>query len=145
MVQEARRAEREAIRKRKAEARLAERVSMAISNVQKHGIEERLEEVKHEELSNAIRLVDNIRREEFDREEKIHLDRERASKERAAERRRLKEELERDVSSSATAKWIGCWRCGRRRLLSRSIRASSTPPYHRKRMRVNRGESRLRC
>ena len=70
---------------------------MAISNVQKHGIEERLEEVKHEELSNAIRLVDNIRREEFDREEKIHLERERASKERAAERRRLKEELERDV------------------------------------------------
>jgi hypothetical protein len=97
VVQEARRAEREAIRKRKAEARLAERVSMAISNVQKHGIEERLEEVKHEELSNAIRLVDNIRREEFDREEKIHLERERASKERAMERRRLKEELERDV------------------------------------------------
>ena len=51
MVQEARRAEREAIRKRKAEARLG-RVSMAISNVQKHGIEERLEEVKHEQLSN---------------------------------------------------------------------------------------------
>jgi hypothetical protein len=97
IVQEARRAEREAIRKRKAEARLAERVSMAISNVQKHGIEERLEEVQHEQLSNAIRLVDGIRREEFDREEKIHLERERASKERAAERRRLKEELERDV------------------------------------------------
>ena len=70
---------------------------MAISNVQKQGVEERLEEVKHEELSQAIRLVDEIRKEEFDREEKIHLERERASKERAAERRRLKEELERDV------------------------------------------------
>ena len=56
-----------------------------------------MEEVQHEQLSNAIRLVEVSGGRSSTGRKKIHLERERASKERAAERRRLKEELERDV------------------------------------------------
>lgn len=98
VVQEQRRAENEAILKRKAEAKLAKRVAVAIAKIQKRGVLDRLDEGKREELEQAMALVDLGRKEEYEREEKIHAARELVRDEKASERRRLKEELHTNVA-----------------------------------------------
>jgi hypothetical protein len=98
VVREQRRAEEEAILKRKAEARLAERVATAIAKIQKRGVLDRLDEGKREELEQAMALVDLGRKEEYEREEKINDMRELVRDEKASERRRLKEELHTNVA-----------------------------------------------